>query len=224
MIEVFNQGSTRRGQCAAYLDVEHPDLGGVALHPAGALPGPVPLLGVSVGDRWLEEMIAGDGEKRARWAKILKSRAEVGIPYLFFRDNANQKAPEVFRALGKTIWASNLCTEIMLPSSEEESFVCCLSSLNLLHYEEWKDTDAVETLVIFLDSVLDDFIEKAEGIPYMERAVRFAKRYRAIGLGVLGWHSYLQSQRIPLESPEAFRRNAEIFKTIRERAEEASGG
>lgn len=177
---------------------------------------------MSVGDRWLEEMIAGDGEKRARWAKILKSRAEVGIPYLFFRDNANQKAPEVFRALGKTIWASNLCTEIMLPSSEEESFVCCLSSLNLLHYEEWKDTDAVETLVIFLDSVLDDFIEKAEGIPYMERAVRFAKRYRAIGLGVLGWHSYLQSQRIPLESPEAFRRNAEIFKTIRERAEEAS--
>ena len=175
-----------------------------------------------MGDRWLEEMIAGDGEKRARWAKMLKSRAEVGIPYLFFRDNANQKAPEVFRALGKTIWASNLCTEIMLPSSEEESFVCCLSSLNLLHYEEWKDTDAVETLVIFLDSVLDDFIEKAEGIPYMERAVRFAKRYRAIGLGVLGWHSYLQSQRIPLESPEAFRRNAEIFKTIRERAEEAS--
>lgn len=224
MIEVFNQGSTRRGQCAAYLDVEHPDPEEWLSIQREHSPVQSLFWGVSVGDRWLEEMIAGDGEKRARWAKILKSRAEVGIPYLFFRDNANQKAPEVFRALGKTIWASNLCTEIMLPSSEEESFVCCLSSLNLLHYEEWKDTDAVETLVIFLDSVLDDFIEKAEGIPYMERAVRFAKRYRAIGLGVLGWHSYLQSQRIPLESPEAFRRNAEIFKTIRERAEEARGG
>ena len=222
VIEVFNQGSQRRGQCAAYLDVEHPDLEEWLSIQREHSPVQSLFWGVSVGDRWLEEMIAGDGEKRARWAKMLKSRAEVGIPYLFFRDNANQKAPEVFRALGKTIWASNLCTEIMLPSSEEESFVCCLSSLNLLHYEEWKDTDAVETLVIFLDSVLDDFIEKAEGIPYMERAVRFAKRYRAIGLGVLGWHSYLQSQRIPLESPEAFRRNAEIFKTIRERAEEAS--
>ncbi len=203
VIEVFNQGSTRRGQCAAYLDVEHPDLEEWLTIQREHSPVQSLFWGVSLGNRWLEEMVAGDPEKRARWAQILKARAEVGIPYLFFRDNANEKAPEVFKALGKTIWASNLCTEIMLPSSEEESFVCCLSSLNLLHYEEWKRTDAVETLVIFLDSVLDDFIEKAEGIPYLERAVRFARRYRAIGLGVLGWHSYLQSQRIPLESPEA---------------------
>jgi ribonucleoside-diphosphate reductase alpha chain len=152
----------------------------------------------------------------------LKSRAEVGIPYLFFRDNANRQAPEVFKRLGKTIWASNLCTEIMLPSDPEESFVCCLSSLNLLHFDEWKDTDAVETLTIFLDSVLDDFIAKAEGIPYLERAVRFARRYRAIGIGVLGWHSYLQSKGIPLESTEALLLNNLIFKTIREKAELAS--
>ncbi|MCS6867915.1 LAGLIDADG family homing endonuclease [Thermus sp.] len=114
------------------------------------------------------------------------------------------------------------CSEIALPSTPEESFVCCLSSLNLLHFDEWKDTDAVETLTIFLDSVLDDFIEKAQGIPYMERAVRFARRYRAIGIGVLGWHSYLQSKGIPLESADAVFLNGLIFKTILERAEEAS--
>lgn len=222
VIEVFNQGSTRRGQCAAYLPIEHPDLEEwFKIQREG---GEIQSLfwGVSVGDAWLEEAIAGDREKRERWAKVLKSRAEVGIPYIFFRDNANRQAPEVFKKLGKTIHASNLCTEIMLPSSPEESFVCCLSSLNLLHFDEWKDTDAVETLTIFLDSVLDDFIEKAEGIPYMERAVRFAKRYRAIGIGVLGWHSYLQSKGIPLENAEALFLNNLIFKTIREKAEEAS--
>ncbi|MFN4070452.1 MAG: ribonucleoside-diphosphate reductase subunit alpha [Thermus caldifontis] len=221
-IEVFNQGSTRRGQCAAYIPIEHPDFEEwLKIQREGSEIQSL-FWGVSVGDAWLEEAIAGDREKRERWAKVLKSRAEVGIPYLFFRDNANRQAPEIFKKLGKTIHASNLCTEIMLPSGPEESFVCCLSSLNLLHFDEWKDTDAVETLTIFLDSVLDDFLEKAEGIPYMERAVRFAKRYRAIGIGVLGWHSYLQSKGIPLESTEALFLNNLIFKTIRERAEEAS--
>ncbi|KGQ21224.1 ribonucleoside-diphosphate reductase subunit alpha [Thermus filiformis] len=222
VIEVFNQGSTRRGQCAAYLPIEHPDFWEWTRIQREGSEIQSLFWGVSVGDDWLSEMIAGDQKKRERWAAVLKSRAEAGIPYIFFRDNANRQAPEVFRRLGKTIWASNLCTEIMLPSSPEESFVCCLSSLNLLHFDEWKDTDAVETLVYFLDSVLDDFIEKAEGIPYLERAVRFARRYRAIGIGVLGWHSYLQSQGIPLESPEAIHLNNLIFKTIRERAEEAS--
>lgn len=222
VIEVFNQGSTRRGQCAAYIPIEHPDFEEwFKIQREG---GEIQSLfwGVSVGDAWMEEMIGGDKRKRERWAQVLKSRAEVGIPYLFFRDNANRQAPEIFKKLGKTIHASNLCTEIMLPSGPDESFVCCLSSLNLLHFDEWKDTDAVETLTIFLDSVLDDFIEKAEGIPYMERAVRFAKRYRAIGIGVLGWHSYLQSQGIPLESAEAIFLNGLVFKTIREKAEEAS--
>ncbi len=221
-IEVFNQGSTRRGQCAAYLPIEHPDFEEwLQIQREGSQIQAL-FWGVSVGDAWLEEAIAGDKEKRERWAKVLKSRAEVGIPYIFFRDNANRQAPEIFKKLGKTIHASNLCTEIMLPSGPDESFVCCLSSLNLLHFDEWKDTDAVETLTIFLDSVLDDFIEKAEGIPYMERAVRFAKRYRAIGIGVLGWHSYLQSKGIPLESTEAIFLNGLVFKTIREKAEEAS--
>ena len=222
VIEVFNQGSTRRGQCAAYIPIEHPDFEEwLKIQREGSEIQSL-FFGVTVGDAWMEEMIGGDKRKRERWAQVLKSRAEVGIPYLFFRDNANRQAPEIFKKLGKTIHASNLCTEIMLPSGPDESFVCCLSSLNLLHFDEWKDTDAVETLTIFLDSVLDDFIEKAEGIPYMERAVRFAKRYRAIGIGVLGWHSYLQSQGIPLESAEAIFLNGLVFKTIREKAEEAS--
>ena len=222
VIEVFNQGSTRRGQCAAYIPIEHPDFEEwLKIQREGSEIQSL-FFGVTVGDAWMEEMIGGDKRKRERWAQVLKSRAEVGIPYLFFRDNANRQAPEIFKKLGKTIHASNLCTEIMLPSGPDESFVCCLSSLNLLHFDEWKDTDAVETLTIFLDSVLDDFIEKAEGIPYMKRAVRFAKRYRAIGIGVLGWHSYLQSQGIPLESAEAIFLNGLVFKTIREKAEEAS--
>jgi ribonucleoside-diphosphate reductase alpha chain len=221
-IDVFNQGSTRRGQCAAYLDIDHPDLDEwLRIRTEGSEIQSL-FWGVCVGDAWLEAMVAGDREKRDRWARVLRARAETGVPYLFFRDTANRNAPEVFRKLGKTIWASNLCTEIALPSSPEESFVCCLSSLNLLHFDEWKNTDAVETLTVFLDSVLDDFLQKAEGIPYLDRAVRFARRYRAIGIGVLGWHSYLQSLRVPLESPEAYRLNTLIFKTIREKAEEAS--
>lgn len=114
------------------------------------------------------------------------------------------------------------CTEIFLPDDEEESFVCDLSSMNLLHYDEWKDTDAVETLVTLLDAVMTEFIRKAEGIPFMERPVRFAKRHRALGVGQLGWHSYLQSRMIPFESMEAKRLNVAIAKTIKEQAYAAS--
>ncbi len=222
VIGTFNQGSTRRGQCAAYIDVEHPDLPEWFQIQREESEIQSLYWGVVIPDRWMEEMVAGDRAKREVWARILKNRAETGIPYILFKDAANRGRPEIFKRLGLEIHASNLCTEIMLPSTPEESFVCCLSSLNLLHYDEWKDTDAVETLVIFLDSVLDDFLLKAREIPYMERAVRFAERYRAIGLGVLGWHSYLQSKMIPLESMEAYYLNLEIFKTVQERAWEAS--
>lgn len=114
------------------------------------------------------------------------------------------------------------CTEIALPATPEESFVCCLSSMNALHYDEWKDTDAVETLTWFLDAVMEEFIQKAEDIEFMERAARFAERHRAIGIGVLGWHSYLQSNMIPFDSMEAMHKNEKIFRTIKERSYEAS--
>jgi ribonucleoside-diphosphate reductase alpha chain len=222
MIEVFSQGSTRRGQCAAYIDIEHPDLEEwLWIQREGC---DIQLLywGVCVGNDWLQQMKDGDAEKRRLWAKVLQARSEVGIPYIFFKDNANNSAPEVYKQLGKRIYASNLCTEIMLPASADESFVCCLSSLNLLHYDEWKDTDAVETMVFFLDAVMEDFIRRVEGIPFMQRAYNFAVRHRALGLGVLGWHSLLQSKRIPIESMDAYRLNVEVFRTIRDRAYNAS--
>jgi ribonucleoside-diphosphate reductase alpha chain len=222
MIEVFSQGSTRRGQCAAYIDIEHPDIEEwLWIQREGC---DIQLLywGVCVGNDWLQQMKDGDAEKRRLWAKVLQARSEVGIPYIFFKDNANNSAPEVYKQLGKRIYASNLCTEIMLPASADESFVCCLSSLNLLHYDEWKDTDAVETMVFFLDAVMEDFIRRVEGIPFMQRAYNFAVRHRALGLGVLGWHSLLQSKRIPIESMDAYRLNVEVFRTIRDRAYDAS--
>jgi ribonucleoside-diphosphate reductase alpha chain len=222
MIEVFSQGSTRRGQCAAYIDIEHPDIEEwLWIQREGC---DIQLLywGVCVGNEWLQQMKDGDAEKRRLWAKVLQARSEVGIPYIFFKDNANNSAPEVYKQLGKRIYASNLCTEIMLPASADESFVCCLSSLNLLHYDEWKDTDAVETMVFFLDAVMEDFIRRVEGIPFMQRAYNFAVRHRALGLGVLGWHSLLQSKRIPIESMDAYRLNVEVFRTIRDRAYNAS--
>jgi ribonucleoside-diphosphate reductase alpha chain len=222
MIEVFSQGSTRRGQCAAYIDIEHPDIEEwLWIQREGC---DIQLLywGVCVGNDWLQQMRDGDTEKRRLWAKVLQARSEVGIPYIFFKDNANNSAPEVYQRLGKRIYASNLCTEIMLPASADESFVCCLSSLNLLHYDEWKDTDAVETMVFFLDAVIEDFIRRVEGIPFMQRAYNFAVRHRALGLGVLGWHSLLQSKRIPIESMDAYRLNTEVFRTIYDRAYNAS--
>jgi ribonucleoside-diphosphate reductase alpha chain len=222
MIEVFSQGSTRRGQCAAYIDIEHPDIEEwLWIQREGC---DIQLLywGVCVGNDWLQQMRDGDADKRRLWAKVLEARSEVGIPYIFFKDNANNGAPEVYQRLGKRIYASNLCTEIMLPASADESFVCCLSSMNLLHYDEWKDTDAVETMVFFLDAVMEDFIRRVEGIPFMQRAYNFAVRHRALGLGVLGWHSLLQSKRIPIESMDAYRLNVEVFRTIYDRAYNAS--
>ena len=222
MIEVFSQGSTRRGQCAAYIDIEHPDIEEwLWIQREGC---DIQLLywGVCVGNEWLQQMRDGDADKRRLWAKVLEARSEVGIPYIFFKDNANNGAPEVYQRLGKRVYASNLCTEIMLPASADESFVCCLSSMNLLHYDEWKDTDAVETMVCFLDAVMEDFIRRVQDIPFMQRAYNFAVRHRALGLGVLGWHSLLQSKRIPIESMDAYRLNTEVFRTIRDRAHNAS--
>ncbi|MCS7300672.1 MAG: ribonucleoside-diphosphate reductase subunit alpha [Fimbriimonadales bacterium] len=222
MIEVFSQGSTRRGQCAAYIDIEHPDIEEwLWIQREGC---EIQLLywGVCVGNDWLEQMKNGDADKRRLWAKVLQSRSEVGIPYIFFKDNANKGTVDVYKNSGKTIYASNLCSEIMLPSSPDESFVCCLSSLNLLHYDEWKHTDAVETMVFFLDAVMEDFVRRVKDIPFMQRAYNFAVRHRALGLGVLGWHSLLQSKRIPIESMDAYRLNMEVFRTIRDRAYNAS--
>jgi ribonucleoside-diphosphate reductase alpha chain len=234
MVDVVSQGSVRRGRFAPYLPIDHPDV--MEFLEIGSEGNPIQELthGVTVSDKWMEEMRDGDVAKRTIWAKVLQSRSEVGYPYILFRDNVNNNAADVYKDKKLEIYASNLCTEIMLPSNEEWSFVCCLSSINLLHYDKWKDTDAVETLTYFLDAVMEEFITKLEEFrdssdrddkltfDFMEKAYTFAKENRALGLGALGWHSLLQSKMLSFDSQEAFNLNSEIFKAIKDKSYSAS--
>ncbi|MFC6784929.1 ribonucleoside-diphosphate reductase subunit alpha [Halobaculum halobium] len=222
IINVVSQGETRRGQFAGYIDVEHDDLDEWLNIKTEGDPVQDIYYGVIIGDDWFRAMVDGDEEKRETWAEIIETRINIGVPYIIFRDNMNDGKPQVYKDRGYEINGSNLCTEIALPATPNESFVCCLSSMNALHYDEWKDTDAVETLTRFLDAVMEEFIQEAEGTQFMERPVRFAKRHRAIGIGVLGWHSYLQSEMIPFDSMEAMEKNEAIFRTIKERSYEES--
>lgn len=175
----------------------------------------------------MEEMIAGDEKKRKTWARIIQRRGEMGYPYIMFSDTANNNTVDVYKDKNLRIHASNMCSEIMLPSNEDWSFVCCLSSLNLLHYDAWKDTDLVETMTAFLDAVMEEFIVKLEALrdhtepekrcafDFMQRAYNFAKQNRALGLGVLGYHSLLQAKGLPFESDEAAALNREVFEVIK---------
>ena len=221
-INVVSQGETRRGQFAGYIDIEHDDLEEWLNIKTEGDPVQDIYYGVIIGDDWFQDMVDGDEEKRAKWAEIIETRINIGVPYIIFRDNMNDGKPQVYKDKDYEINASNLCTEIALPASKDESFVCCLSSMNALHYDEWKDTDAVETLTYFLDAVMEEFIQKAKGTQFMERAVQFAERHRAVGIGILGWHSYLQSNMIPFDSMEAMTRNGELARTIKEKSYAAS--
>lgn len=221
-MDTISQGGVRRGAFAAYLDIDHPDC--EEFLQIKNIGNPIQNLfyGVCIPDYWMQEMIDGDQEKRSLWAKVLESRQQKGMPYLFFSDNVNGHKPQVYKDLNMRVNASNLCSEIMLPSSEDESFICCLSSMNLELYDEWKDTEAVKLAIYFLDAVLQEFIEKTEGNYYLASANRFAKRHRALGLGVLGWHSYLQKNMIPFEGLEAKMLTNKIFADISAKADKAS--
>lgn len=220
--KVVSQSGVRRGAFAAYLDIDHPEIEeflkvkdkGHSLQTINTA--------VSVSDEWMKQMKDGDKEKRELWAKVLKSRREKGIPYIFFSDTANRNKPQIYKDTNSTIHSSNLCCEVFLPTSEMESFVCCLMSMNLSTYDEWKNTDAVRLAVMILDAVMSDFIKKTKNLPYMQRAHNFAVRHRALGLGVLGWHSLLQQKMIPFESFEAQQLNTSIFKYLKEKSYEAS--
>jgi len=236
---VISQGKTRRGSFAGYWDIEHPDImeilsireDGNAIQDLS--------FGVCVSDAFMIKMIEGDPRSREVWARVLQVKFNTGYPYIFWTDNANNNTVDVYKDKLMKIWASNLCTEIMLPANEWESFICCLASMNLLYYDNWKDTDAVEILTWFLDSVITEFIiklrvrkreeeELAEQqdrpvMPYfMDRALRFAERHRAIGIGALGLHSYYQSKSIAFESMEAKMLNVQMFKNIHDKAYKAS--
>lgn len=221
-IDIISQGSTRRGQFAGYIDIEHKDIEEWLEIQLEGNPIQLMYYGIVVGDDWLNQMKGGDRKKRKIWAKLLQCRSEIGVPYILFRDTTNNNTARVYKNLGMKIHASNLCSEIALPSSPEESFVCCLSSMNLLHYDEWKDTEAVEYLTYFLDAVMEEFIIKTSGLSFMDRANRFARNHRALGLGALGWHSLLQSKMIAFDSMDAMMLNAEIFRAIQMRTKLAS--
>jgi ribonucleoside-diphosphate reductase alpha chain len=220
--QVVSQANVRRGSFAAYYPVEGPDIeefleireDGNAIQEIS--------LGVTITDDWMHQMKEGDKPKRKIWARIIKKRFETGYPYIFWKSTVNADAPQVYKDKGMWIHASNLCTEIALSSSEDDSFVCDLSSMNLDLFDEWKDTDAVEVLTYFLDSVMTEYINKTEGLPYMHKARHFAMTQRALGVGGLGWHTLLQSKSIPFESMEAKFLNTTIWKLIQEKTIKAS--
>ena len=222
MTNVISQSNVRRGSFAAYLPIDHADILEFLQIRDDGNPIQHISLGVTVPDKWMKSMIDGDKDKRKVWGKVLQKRFESGYPYIFFSDTVNKGAPKVYKDKEMKIYASNLCSEIALSSSPDESFVCNLSSMNLLHYDEWKSTDAVQTLIMFLDAVMTEFINKTECIPYMEASRKFAINQRALGIGVLGWHSYLQSKLIAFESMEAKMLNVEIHKYLRNKSEEAT--
>jgi ribonucleoside-diphosphate reductase alpha chain len=221
-MDTISQGGVRRGAFAAYLDIDHPDI--LEFLKIKSIGSPLQNLfyAVCVPDYWMQDMIDGNEEKRVVWAKVLESRQQKGLPYIFFSDNVNRNKPDVYKDKKMRINASNLCSEIALPSTKEESFICCLSSMNLELYDEWKDTEAVKLAIFFLDAVLQEFIAKTEGNYYLTSAHNFAKRHRALGLGVMGWHSYLQKNRIPFEGIQAKQKTNEIFKSILDKAYKAS--
>ena len=221
-VDIISQGNVRRGSMAVYLDIESPDImeflecreEGSSIKNLS--------MGVCISDKFMTEMIEGDATKRTVWARVLRKRRESGYPYLFFSDTINNNKPQVLKDKERTIWASNLCSEIALPSSKDESFVCNLASMNCLTFDEWQHTDAVETMIFFLDAVMEEYIEKTKDVPFMESSHNFAVRWRALGLGILGWHSYLQAKMIPFESFSAQMETVKIAKFIDDRSLAAS--
>ena len=220
VVDVCKQSEARRGACAVWLPVEHDDI--MEFLDIGTEGNPIQNLqyGITVTDNWINDMKGGDPTKRKIWAKIIQRRNEFGFPYIMFKDNSNNNTP--YKELGMDITASNLCSEIQLPTDSLNSFVCCLGSLNLLHWDEIIETDAIEVYTMFLNAVMDEFILKSGKMAGMKRANRFASQHRAIGLGVLGYHSLFQSKLIQFESLMAKQLNHQIFKLIKEKSELAS--
>lgn len=219
---VVSQSNIRRGSFASYQDAEHGDIEEFLEIREEGNPIQEMSIGVCISDNFIQKMKDGDMHKRKIWARILKKRFETGYPYIFFTDNVNRNKPQVYKDKNLRISHSNLCSEIALYNSEFESFICDLSSMNLLTYNEWRNTDAVEVLTYFLDAVMEEYIQKIKGNLFMRNAYNFAVNQRALGIGVLGWHSLLQENMIPFESIRAMQINDEIWKLISSRSYSAS--
>lgn len=221
-----NQGAVRRGAASVNLNIEHDDFmdwleirepkgdvnrQSLNLHQCAV-----------VGDKFMRKLEAGDKQSRQKWASLLKKRRQTGEPYIMYRGNVNKNNPEAYKKNGLKVYMTNICSEIVLHTDENHSFVCCLSSLNLARYDEWKDTDLIYTATWFLDGVLEEFLQKAKYRKGFENAVRSAEKGRALGLGVLGWHTFLQKRGIPFEGLPAQFETRRIFGQIKTESEQAS--
>ena len=221
-----NQGSVRRGAASVNIDIEHGDFWewleirepkgdvnrqSLNLHQA-----------VIISDSFMQKVKAGDKEARKRWTAVIRKRRATGEPYILFKGNVNKANPEAYKQNGLKVYMTNICSEITLHTDENHSFVCCLSSVNLAKYDEWKDTDLIYTATWFLDGVLEEFIQKAKFMRGFENSVRSAEKGRALGLGVLGWHTYLQERNIPFEGLTAQFETRKIFSMIKTESEKAS--
>jgi ribonucleoside-diphosphate reductase alpha chain len=221
-----NQGNVRRGAASVNLDINHADIDEfleirrpkgdpnrqcLNLHQC-----------VVVDDVFMRKLESRDQPSMERWAKVLKARMETGEPYIMFKDNVNKANPIAYMMHNLDVSMTNICTEITLHTDEEHSFICCLSSLNLAKYDEWKDTDTVQLSVYFLDGVMQEFIEKTSGKESMVRTNNHAKKGRALGLGVMGWHTFLQQKELPFNSIASTAHTHNIFSKIKNDAEAAS--
>jgi ribonucleoside-diphosphate reductase alpha chain len=221
-----NQGNVRRGAASVNLDIEHGDIEEflqirrpkgdpnrqcLNLHQC-----------VVVGDSFMRKLEARDSESMNKWATVLKSRMETGEPYIMYKDNVNKNNPIAYRMNNLDVTMTNICSEITLFTDEEHSFICCLSSLNLAKWEEYKDTDCIQTAVWFLDGVMQEFIDKSNGKESLKRTHKHASKGRALGLGVMGWHTFLQQKNLPFNSVASTVHTRNIFNRIRSESESAS--
>ena len=221
-----NQGNVRRGAASVNLDIEHGDIDEflqirrpkgdpnrqcLNLHQC-----------VVVGDSFMRKLEARDSESMNKWATVLKSRMETGEPYIMYKDNVNKNNPIAYRMNNLDVTMTNICSEITLFTDEEHSFICCLSSLNLAKWEEYKDTDCIQTAVWFLDGVMQEFIDKSNGKESLKRTHKHASKGRALGLGVMGWHTFLQQKNLPFNSVASTVHTRNIFNRIRSESESAS--
>ncbi len=221
-----NQGSVRRGAASVNLDINHPDIKEFLQirRPKGDVNRQCLNLHqcVVVDDSFMRKLNDRDQEAMSLWLEILKSRVETGEPYIMFKDNVNKVNPMAYLMNNLDVTMTNICSEITLFTDEEHSFICCLSSLNLAKYDEWKDTDTVELATYFLDGVMQEFIDKTNGKDSMIRTHRHAKKGRALGLGVMGWHTFLQQKNLPFNSIASTAWTHTIFNDIKSKAEAAS--
>lgn len=215
-----SQGNVRRGSWAGYIEVEHGDFVEISDY---LLNNPDDLnVGWLISNDFIKRLGEGDKDAISRYQKIMKIRKITGKGYMIFIDKANAQNPEMYKEFGLSVKASNLCSEIFLHSDPDHTFTCVLSSMNLRFYDQWKDTDAVFTAIVFLDCIAEEFIRKASKIRGLEKAVRFTEKSRALGLGTMGLHTYFQDNLVAIESFEAHQKNNEIYQRIQRQATEAS--